>query len=506
MAQDRTPRHLPKPLTSRTFALSTSRTFRLGLSSPPVDPEEPDADLRRQFDAIVAGMNLGELQALAQVLPLRPESEARPELRRPPLADRRAFTVTMSLDGSVPLIWRRLVVRSDITLDVLHRIIQSAFDWWDYHLHRFSLGGDVWDRTSQVFACQEELDQADVDDGVVLDSMVRLDEVLQEPGDVLHYVYDYGDNWELTLRLDAVGPHSDDSPSVLCIAGERAAPPEDCGHLVTAAELAEVLDDPAEFSLTDVNTALHSSAATLLGWGISPGLVDLVSRLRHSAVGEDVTARALDLVTTRPEPSDDEWRSALRAHQWFLDRAADAGIPLTPAGYLRPADVVDVAPLVPCVADWLRYGKNNRESGLAPLLDFRQSLQKMGLLRKSKGTLLITKAGRDARGDVRRLRDHLATRLARVDDDPWVAQSSQLILLYAATSAGEALPLDAVAAALREFGWRVGTGPVEEHHLYRAPILDVIRNVSAQPVTFKDSLLISPAAAHLARAALRTDT
>jgi hypothetical protein len=28
--------------------------------------------------------------------------------------------------------------------------------------------------------------------------------------------------------------------------------------------------------------------------------------------------------------------AVLRAHQWFLDRAEDGGIPLTSAGYLKP--------------------------------------------------------------------------------------------------------------------------------------------------------------------------
>lgn len=34
----------------------------------------------------------------------------------------------------------------------------------------------------------------------------RLDEILHEPGDVLHYLFDYGDSWELTLRLEGVRP------------------------------------------------------------------------------------------------------------------------------------------------------------------------------------------------------------------------------------------------------------------------------------------------------------
>ena len=38
-----------------------------------------------------------------------------------------------------PLIWRRVLVRADHTLAVLHYIIQIAFSWTDFHLHRFRL-------------------------------------------------------------------------------------------------------------------------------------------------------------------------------------------------------------------------------------------------------------------------------------------------------------------------------------------------------------------------------
>ncbi|MEJ7744990.1 MAG: hypothetical protein WKF73_22130 [Nocardioidaceae bacterium] len=72
----------------------------------------------------------------------------------------------------------------------------------------------------------------------------RLDEILHEPGDVLHYLFDYGDSWELTLRLEGVRPGSLDSPSAEVTDGRRAAPPEDSGGSVDADSLSMGLDDP----------------------------------------------------------------------------------------------------------------------------------------------------------------------------------------------------------------------------------------------------------------------
>jgi hypothetical protein len=40
-----------------------------------------------------------------------------------------------------PMIWRRLLVRSDSSLGDLHDIIQIAFGWTDTHLHRFHIHG-----------------------------------------------------------------------------------------------------------------------------------------------------------------------------------------------------------------------------------------------------------------------------------------------------------------------------------------------------------------------------
>ena len=173
---------------------------------------------------------------------------ARPELRRPPLSGRRLLRVRGDLDGASPPIWRRLDLRSDLTLEVVHQVLQVAFDWTDSHLHRFSLGGRPFDPTAQLFLCPFDVDEGEEDDeGGIPAAEVRLDETLQELGDVLAYAYDYGDSWELTLRLEEVLPAREGTPPAVVVDGRRAAPPEDCGGLRDAAfdTLANVTDRPA---------------------------------------------------------------------------------------------------------------------------------------------------------------------------------------------------------------------------------------------------------------------
>ncbi|WP_267617373.1 plasmid pRiA4b ORF-3 family protein [Gordonia bronchialis] len=176
--------------------------------------------------------------------------------------------------------WRRLEFRSDLTLDVVHRAIQASYAWLDCHLHRFSLGGGPFEFTSELFLCPFDVTEGE-DEGSPADE-VRLDETMHEPGDTLHYVYDYGDDWRLTLRLEEITALTDDASPVRCVDGERAAPPEDCGHLVDAADLARVLDDPAHFNVDAVNVALNDPIEPLGTAGVDRRLHQLLRQLRRT--------------------------------------------------------------------------------------------------------------------------------------------------------------------------------------------------------------------------------
>jgi hypothetical protein len=435
-------------------------------------------------------------------LRLVPEPVSRPDLRRARRRDVVAYRVRAHLDDSDPTIWRRLDLRSNLTLDLLHQVLQVAFDWTDSHLHRFSLGGGAFDHHSQLFLCPYDVDNKEwpEDDVGLPAAETRLDETLSEPGDVLRYLYDYGDNWELTLRLEGVLPAATDGPAAVVVGGARAAPPEDCGHLVDADSLAEVLADPALFDPQRVNKGFAGAYFVLREAGIDTRLVDLVHRLTYTPHGDDLTEVALTLADSRPL---DTLAVAdnLRAYQWFLDRANCDGIPLTTAGYLKPADVEEASKIVPAMNDWI--GKRNREVQCYPLLRFREGVQSLGLLRKQKGMLLLTKAGVAAQRDPDRLWDHLAGRLIPKFDKRFEAQATLLMLAFAAASAGSKLPFDKMTALLVELGWRYSDGrSISESSLHQLPVYEVLINVTDQPVTQARRNIVSPAAAALARKAL----
>jgi Plasmid pRiA4b ORF-3-like protein len=55
--------------------------------------------------------------------------------------DPAGYRIHVWIRGINPMIWRRLVVSTDNSLADLHHVIQIAFAWTDYHLHRFRIHG-----------------------------------------------------------------------------------------------------------------------------------------------------------------------------------------------------------------------------------------------------------------------------------------------------------------------------------------------------------------------------
>lgn len=467
--------------------------------------------MRRQFQALMDGMGLEDLRSLTgQILAhgrvAAGTAAAVVSRRRPARPEPAVFRVRVDLDGAAPPIWRRLDVRSDLTLDVVHQVLQDAFSWTDSHLHRFALGDDVWDREAEVFLCPYDADNLEDDETGVREELVRLDETMGEPGDVLRYVYDYGDSWELTLRLEGVRPLPTTAPPAACVGGRRGAPPEDSGSIRDAESLAEVLDDPAFFDPADVDARLARPYYVLRQRGLPRRLLELLPVLELVAGTDDLGHRLASLDPAAPGPSADDVEAALCPYLWILDRAATDGIPLTAAGYLRPADVEALAPLVPGMAGWI--GKANREDLTWPVAAFRKSLTRhLGLLRKHRGRLVLTRAGAAVHGEPRALFEHLAARLRPREDREFERDADLLVLACAAVGPGRALPLRQVAAALADLGYRYSDGAVVDEHAVRTherSVYEVLLDVSPAPDVRREQRRIGPVAAALARAALGT--
>ncbi len=124
----------------------------------------------------------------------------------------------ITLNDIKPPIWRRLEVPSDATLEQLHHFIQTAFGWFDTHLHQFEIAGTAYGVDDGEAWGDPPIDEASVSLADVAPTGTRFS-----------YVYDFGDNWEHTIEVEVVDAADDGVVYPRCTAGRREVPPDDIG-------------------------------------------------------------------------------------------------------------------------------------------------------------------------------------------------------------------------------------------------------------------------------------
>ena len=145
------------------------------------------------------------------------------------------YRVHVSLREIQPLIWRRIELSSATTLKQLHRILQIAMGWEDYHLHEYIVNGGRYGTPDP--AC-------DGPGEVIRESGVRLANLLPREGAEILYIYDFGDYWQHDVRLETVFPVEPSIRYPRIVDGGGSCPPEDCGGSGGYADLLEILLDP----------------------------------------------------------------------------------------------------------------------------------------------------------------------------------------------------------------------------------------------------------------------
>ncbi len=144
-----------------------------------------------------------------------------------------AYQLKITLNGSKPPIWRRVVVPSEITLAGLHHVIQLVMGWGDEHLHAFNIDGQEYSQPSP----DDEMEYED-------EAEYRLGDVMNRPKGKFRYVYDFGDSWEHDIVLEKIIPAKDAPAMMVCTAGKMRCPMEDCGGIWGYYDLLKVLADP----------------------------------------------------------------------------------------------------------------------------------------------------------------------------------------------------------------------------------------------------------------------
>jgi hypothetical protein len=119
---------------------------------------------------------------------------------------------------ALPAVWRDIVLAEDNTLEDLHLMIQSAYNWWDDHLYSFYLSGDVRDHNSEIGSPWS--------DTALHTHQVQMAQLDLREGQIFLYFFDYGDSHEFdvtVLAINVLAPKAD-YPRIMDYHGQ--APPQ----------------------------------------------------------------------------------------------------------------------------------------------------------------------------------------------------------------------------------------------------------------------------------------
>ena len=171
-------------------------------------------------------------------------------------APERVFTLRLHVIGTVPQVWRRLVVRESMWLSRLHDSIQVIFDWFDYQTHAFNIDelrfGNPLKREDFTIEDDRDVTLADID---------------LEHHERFTYGYHFGEGWQVEIHVEKHEPAQKGVHYPLCVAGERAGPPEDCGGLEAFHDMLACIKEP--------NTELGREWLEWLGPEYHPDVCDL---------------------------------------------------------------------------------------------------------------------------------------------------------------------------------------------------------------------------------------
>lgn len=155
----------------------------------------------------------------------------------------KVYQFKVTLKGIKPPIWRRIQVPEVYTFWDLHVAIQDAMGWLDYHLHEFTILNPSTGRKDEIGIPEDEPLML-WDKKVHAGWRCKIADYFSLENSRANYVYDFGDNWQHTIKLEKILPRDKDFEYPICIRGKREGPPEDCGGVWGYQELLEIIMDP----------------------------------------------------------------------------------------------------------------------------------------------------------------------------------------------------------------------------------------------------------------------
>ena len=174
----------------------------------------------------------------------------------------------IKLDDVEPAVVRRVEVPLTIRLDRLHLVLQAAMGWTNSHLYEIRARDVGWGKPDPYFG-----------DGPLDASKARLIDVLEDVGArSLKYLYDFGDGWEHSIRIERITDAVPGMayPCLIEVAGR--CPPEDVGGPWGYRDFLEAITDP--------NHQEHAETLECIGHDFDPNNTMLRHSLRPCTVSQ----------------------------------------------------------------------------------------------------------------------------------------------------------------------------------------------------------------------------
>lgn len=163
----------------------------------------------------------------------------------------------VQLDDVKPDIVRRLEVPLAIRLDRLHLVLQAAMGWTNSHLYEFRARDIGWG-----------IPDPDFGDGPLDARKARLGDIVEDTdARSLQYLYDFGDGWEHTVRIERVTEPLAGITYPRLIDATGRCPPEDVGGPWGYREFLDAINDPDHEE--------HAERLEWIGGPFDPAAIDL---------------------------------------------------------------------------------------------------------------------------------------------------------------------------------------------------------------------------------------
>jgi len=189
----------------------------------------------------------------------RPSASPRAVARRVAELTSLQYQLRIELRDVQPLVWRRLLVPDTLTLGKLHAVLQAVMGWHGGHLHEFHIA-----RCRYGIPDEEGWQE---DDPLYDERRYRLKGFVETGARRFTYLYDFGDGWEHTIKVEDLVVPDANRPRTRCIAGENACPPEDVGGPHAYLDFLVALRDPTHEE--------HASMTAWIGASFDPSAFEI---------------------------------------------------------------------------------------------------------------------------------------------------------------------------------------------------------------------------------------